>query len=36
MVEEVLDWEPHPPEMLHAMRDHLDELEALGVEAIND
>ena len=36
VVEEVLDWEGHPPEVLQAMRDHLEELERQGVEAIND
>ena len=33
---EVPDWEPHPPEVLQHMRDHLAELERLGIEAIND
>ena len=33
---EVTDWEPHPPDVLQAMRDHLAELDRLGVEAIND
>jgi Rifampin ADP-ribosyl transferase len=36
VVEEVLDWEGHPPEVLQAMRDHLEELKRRGVEAIND
>ena len=36
VLEEVADWEPHPPDVLQAMRDHLAELERLGVEAIND
>ncbi len=36
VVEEILDWEPHPREMLQAMRDRLEELKRLGVEAIND
>src|SRR3954453_5854329 len=36
VVGEVLDWEPHPPEVLQHMRDHLAELKRLGVEAIND
>ncbi len=36
VVEEILEWERHPPEMLQAMQDRLDELERLGVEAIND
>jgi len=29
-------WEPHSPEVLKDMRDHLEELERLGIEAIND
>jgi hypothetical protein len=33
---EVEDWEPHPPEVLQAMRDHLAELERQGIEAINE
>ncbi|WP_107771861.1 NAD(+)--rifampin ADP-ribosyltransferase [Nocardioides sediminis] len=33
---EVEDWEPHPPEVLQAMRDHLAELEKQGIEAINE
>lgn len=33
---EVLDWEPHPPEVLQHMLDHLEELKRQGVEAIND
>lgn len=36
VVGEVLDWEPHSPAVLQEMRDHLEELERLGVEAIND
>jgi hypothetical protein len=36
VVGEVLDWEGHPPEVLQAMRDHLEELKRRGVEAIND
>lgn len=36
VVDEVVDWEPHPPDVLQAMRDHLAELERLGVEAINE
>lgn len=36
VVGEVLDWEGHPPEALQNMRDHLDELKRLGIEAIND
>jgi rifampin ADP-ribosylating transferase len=33
---EVLDWGGHPPEVLQAMRDHLEELKRAGIEAIND
>ena len=36
VIEEVVDWEPHPPDVLQAMRDHLAELDRQGVEAIND
>lgn len=36
VVGEVLDWEGHSPEELKIMRDHLDELKRLGIEAIND
>ncbi|MDD3168737.1 MAG: NAD(+)--rifampin ADP-ribosyltransferase [Eubacteriales bacterium] len=36
IVGEVLDWEGHSPEELLKMRDHLDELKRLGIEAIND
>lgn len=33
---EVKDWNGHSPEQLKAMRDHLDDLERQGVEAIED
>lgn len=33
---EVKDWEGHSPEELKAMRDHLEELKRLGIEAIED
>lgn len=36
VVAEVLDWEGHAPEVLQKMRDHLEELKRLGIEAIND
>jgi rifampin ADP-ribosylating transferase len=36
VVGEILGWEPHPPEVLQAMRTRLDKLKRLGVEAIND
>jgi len=35
VVGEVLDWEGHSPEMLKNMRDHLDKLKQLRIEAIN-
>lgn len=36
VVREVEGWQPHPPEVLQAMRDHLAELDRQGIEAIND
>jgi rifampin ADP-ribosylating transferase len=33
---EVQDWQGHAPEQLQAMKDHLEELKRLGVEAIED
>ena len=36
VVREITEWEPHAPEVLQAMRDHLAELDRLGVEAINE
>lgn len=33
---EVLDWKGHSTEELKNMRDHLDKLKRLGIEAIND
>lgn len=33
---ETFDWDPHPPESLQSMQNHLEELKRLGVEAIND
>ena len=33
---EVTDWQPHAPEVLQHMLDHLAELERQGVEAINE
>lgn len=35
VVDEVLDWEGHPPDVLKTMRDHLAELRRQGIEAIN-
>lgn len=36
VVGEVLDWKGHTLEELQKMRDHIDELKRLGIEAIND
>ena len=36
VVGEVTDWDGHPPEVLQAMRDHLAQLTAQGVQAIDD
>jgi Rifampin ADP-ribosyl transferase len=36
VVGEVVDWEPHSPEVLQGMRDHLEELKRAGIQAIND
>ncbi|MFP5345630.1 MAG: NAD(+)--rifampin ADP-ribosyltransferase [Actinomycetes bacterium] len=36
VVGEVTDWEGHSPDVLQNMRDHLEELKRLGIEAIND
>ena len=36
VIGEVSNWQPHPPEVLQAMRDRIEELKRLGVEAIND
>ena len=36
VVREVMDWKGHSPEVLQAMRDHLEELKRLGIEAIDD
>ncbi len=33
---EVTDWQPHAPEELKAMQDHLEQLRQNGVEAIED
>ena len=33
---EVLEWQGHSPEQLKAMKDHLEELKRLGIEAIED
>ena len=36
VVDEVKDWEPHPPDVLQHMLDHLAEAKRLGIEAINE
>lgn len=36
VVGEILDWEPHPREVLEGMHKRLEEIERLGIEAIND
>ena len=36
IVGEVLDWEGHSPEVLQNMRDYIDEIKRLGIEAINE
>lgn len=33
---EVMHWQGHSPEQLKAMKDHLEELKRLGIEAIED
>ena len=33
---EVMDWQGHSPEQLKAMKDHLEHLKRLGIEAIED
>lgn len=36
VVGEVQDWQEHTPEQLKAMKDHLEQLKQLGIEAIED
>lgn len=36
VIGEVKNWQGHPPEALKAMKDHLEQLKQLGVEAIED
>lgn len=36
IIGEILNWDGHSQEELQKMRDHLDELKRLGIEAIND
>jgi hypothetical protein len=33
---EITDWQGHPAEQLKAMKDHIEELRQLGIEAIED
>lgn len=33
---EITDWQGHPPESLNAMKEHLEKLKRLGIEAIED
>jgi len=33
---EVMDWQGHTPEELNAMKEHLERLKELGIEAIED
>lgn len=36
VISEVIEWEGHSPELLKAMKTHLEELKKLGIEAIED
>lgn len=36
VIGEVMDWQGHSPEQLKAMKDHLEQLKRLGIEAIED
>ena len=36
VIGEVIDWPGHPPEQLQAMKDNLERLKAMGIEAIED
>lgn len=36
VIGEVTDWQRHSPEQLKAMKDHLEKLKELGIEAIED
>jgi Rifampin ADP-ribosyl transferase len=36
VLSEVLDWQPHTPEVVQAMRHRIEELNRRGIEAIND
>ncbi|HSF56152.1 MAG TPA: NAD(+)--rifampin ADP-ribosyltransferase [Algoriphagus sp.] len=36
VIGEITDWQGHSPEQIKAMKDHLDRLKELGIEAIED
>ncbi|WP_247237297.1 NAD(+)--rifampin ADP-ribosyltransferase [Telluribacter sp. SYSU D00476] len=36
VVGEVMDWQGHSPEQLNAMKEHLERLKQMGIEAIED
>ena len=36
VIRELTDWAGHPPDVLQAMKDNLERLEQLGIEAIDD
>jgi rifampin ADP-ribosylating transferase len=36
VIGEVMDWQGHPPEQLQAMKDNIERLKQLGIEAIED
>lgn len=36
VIGEVPEWQGHPPEQLQAMKDHLERLRQMGIEAIED
>lgn len=36
VIDEIKQWQGHPPEQLKAMKDHLDRLKEQGIEAIDD
>ena len=36
IIGEVEDWQGHPPEQLKAMKEHMEQLKAQGIEAIED
>lgn len=36
VIEEILDWEPPPPELIRSMRERISELAELGIEAMDD